>query len=300
MLLQFPMRKGSTVAVVTPFDPKTGNIDFEGVKRLLQYHLDAGTKNLCILGTTGEASLMSMQERKTVLETAVNMVKGKMCILAGCGTINPNSVREMTQQAIDVGCDASLVVTPYYVKPPQRGLVKHMTFAADLGLPVIMYNVPGRTGVNFADEFMAIAAEHPNIVGLKDATGDLSRLHKMRELVKDPSFLIYSGDDSTSLDFILQGGDGCISVTANVAAPEMAQMVDLALAGKADEARAINDKLDGLHTNLFLEANPIPAKWGVYRIGLIDSPYCRPPLDAFDDQKFGAKLEEALQQAGLL
>lgn len=294
------MRPGSTVAIVTPMNADTGDIDYGGLKKLLNMHVDAGTTNLCILGTTGEASTVTFDERDKILKLAVGEVKGKMSILAGTGTIDPNAVKQMTQHAIDVGCDAALVVCPYYVKPPQRALIKHMTDAADLGLPVVIYNIPGRTGVNFLDENIAIAAEHPNIVGVKDATSDLSRVENMRKLVTDPNFLLYSGDDSTSLEFITLGGDGCISVTANVAPADMAEMVQAALMGDADKATSINDKLMGLHKKLFLEGNPMPAKWALQRIGKIDSAYCRPPMSTFDADKFGSEVEDALAMAGLL
>ena len=158
------MQQGSSCAIITPMT-ENGTIDIPSLRNLLHYHLDSGTDNLCILGTTGEASVLSMNERAKVLTTAVEEVKGKIPILAGTGTINPIHVREMTQQAIDLGCDASLVVTPYYVKPPQRGLIKHFSDMADLGLPVVMYNIPGRSKVDLTPESTAICAEHPNIVG---------------------------------------------------------------------------------------------------------------------------------------
>jgi 4-hydroxy-tetrahydrodipicolinate synthase len=293
-----PMKRGSTCALITPFDPTTGAIDVAGLRSLLQYHLDACTHNLCILGTTGEANALSMQERAQVLTIAVEMVKGRIPILAGCGTINMESVKAMTQQAIDVGCDANLIVTPYYVKPPQRSLIQHFTTVADYGLPVIIYNVPGRTAVNFLDESIAVAAQHPGVIGVKDATGDLSRITNLRKLVAD-DFLIYSGDDSTSKDFLLLGGDGTISVTANIAAQPMSAMVTAALAGQAEEATRINDQLDILHKKLFVESNPIPTKWAAMRLGMIQSAYCRPPLDALDT-KLESIVEDALQQAGLL
>ena len=145
----------------------TGKLDIPTLRKLLRFHAASGTDNLCILGTTGEASVMDMNERETVLRTAVEEVKGKMAILAGTGTINPEHVKEMTQQAIDLGCDANLVVTPYYVKPPQRALVKHFTRFADMGLPVVMYNIPGRTKVDMTPETTAVLAQHPYIIGLK-------------------------------------------------------------------------------------------------------------------------------------
>jgi len=292
------MRPGSSVAIITPMIPETGAVDIEGLRHLLRYHVESRTDNLCILGTTGEASVLSMPERELVLKTAVDEVKGKMPILVGTGAINPTSIKAMTQQAIDLGCDASLVVTPYYVKPPQRCLIRHMTDAADWGLPVVMYNVPGRTGVNFSDESIAIASEHAGIVGVKDATGDLSRVDALRKLVSD-DFLLYSGDDGSTADFIAKGGNGSISVTANVAAAAMRDMIAAALDKRFDEANEINDRLVGLHNKLFVECNPIPVKWAAKRLGLINSAFCRPPLDEMDPI-FESQLEDALKQAGLL
>lgn len=297
------MRPGSSVALVTPFDKVTGKVDFPALRRLLQFHVHEGTDNLCILGTTGEASVLSMAEREQVLKTAVEEVKGKMAILAGCGTINPNSVKAMTQQAMDVGCDASLLVTPYYVKPPQRCLIQHAITSADYGLPIILYNVPGRTGVNFLDKSMAVCAQHENIVGVKDATGDLNRLSGLKQALKDENydgeFLFYSGDDATTIDFVLNGGDGCISVTANVAPQKVHNAVMAALHGKEAEAREIDATLQLLHKNLFCEANPIPAKWAVYRMGLMDTPACRPPLDSLDPS-LESLVEQALEVGGCL
>ena len=285
------------MALVTPMT-NTGEIDVANLRSLLQYHVESGTDNLCILGTTGEASVMSMQERELVLTIAVEEVKGKMPILVGTGTIDPNSVKAMTQQAIDLGCDANLVVCPYYVKPPQRGLIKHFTSMADMGLPVIIYNIPGRTGINFLDENIAICATHENIVGIKDATGDLARLESLRPMVGD-DFLLYSGDDGSSLEFVKKGGDGCISVTANIVAPTMHEIMMHALEGNFDEADALNDPLTMLHKKLFVESNPIPAKWCAKRLGMLNTAYCRPPLDEMDP-KFEPDLEEALKAAGLI
>jgi 4-hydroxy-tetrahydrodipicolinate synthase len=274
LFAQMPMKKGSTCALVTPFLPN-GEIDVASLQNLLRFHLDSGTDNLCILGTTGEASVMSMKERALILSTAVEMCKGKIPILAGVGTIDPKHVEEMTQQAIDLGCDASLVVTPYYVKPPQRALIKHMSSMADLGLPVIIYNIPGRTKVDMSDESISICAQHENIVGLKDATGDLSRVQSLRKLVGD-DFLMYSGDDGTSPEFVSLGGDGCISVTANLAPKDMHDIMMAVLRGDKQEAEKINEKLKLLHSRLFVESNPIPAKWALKHMGMMKSAYCRP------------------------
>ena len=299
---QFPMKPGSTVALVTPFEPTTGQIDFPALERLLQFHLNQGTDNLCILGTTGESAVLSMTERAQVLQLAVATVKGRMPILCGTGTIDPVQVQALTQQALDLGCDASLVVTPYYVKPPQRGLVKHFQTAAEVGLPVILYNVPGRTSVNLSDESIGILAQHENIVGVKDATGDLSRLASLKtqlQAVGVNDFLCYSGDDSSTMDYVLQGGDGCISVTANCAPQLMHQMMAAALRGDRAEAQRMNQLLMSLHADLFCEASPMPVKWALYRMGLVGSSYCRPPLDVLDPALEG-RMEAALRAANLI
>ena len=291
------MKPGSTVALITPMTT-TGLIDTDNLRQLLQFHISQGTDNLCILGTTGEASLMDMHEREIVLKIAVEECKGKIPILVGTGTINPNSVKAMTQQAIDLGCDANLVVSPYYVKPPQRGLIQHVISVANMQLPVIIYNIPGRTGVDFLDENIAICAQHDNVIGLKDATGNLTRVETMRKLV-GKEFLLYSGDDATSLEFVQRGGDGCISVTANLAPRIMADCMRAAREGRMAEAQQWNAPLELLHDKLFVESNPIACKWSAYQMGLIQTPYCRPPLDTMDP-KFESTLTTALQAAGLL
>lgn len=295
-----PMKKGSTCALITPFT-NDGKIDIPCLEKNIYMHIEQGTDNLCVLGTTAEAAVMTMDERALVLTTIANIAKGKVPLLVGTGTINPDSVKSMTKQAIDLGADANLVVNPYYVKPPQRGLIKHFSSIADLGLPVILYNVPGRTGSNIADETVAILSEHENIIGLKDATGDLSRLASLKKLLgdRDASFLKYSGDDATTDEFVLQGGDGCISVTANVAPGKVRDVVHAALRGDADLVKLLNDPLRLLHQNLFVESNPIPTKWAAKRIGLVNTAYCRPPLDEMDPQYEGL-IEEALRSAGLL
>lgn len=238
---------------------------------MLQFHLTEGTDNLCILGTTGEVSVLSMQERLDVLSMAVDLVKGKIPILAGIGAIDYLQVKAQTQQAMDIGCDAGLLVTPYYVKPPQRCLINHAVSVADLGLPLVLYNVPGRTGVDFADSSIAIAAQHPSIVGLKDATGNLQRLDSLKEALENEGvskeFLCFSGDDSTTKDYILRGGDGCISVTANCDPNHMHHMAHAALARNACLANSINDSVHSLHEKLFCEAiqfqpNMLFTEWG--------------------------------------
>jgi len=295
-----PMKRGSTCALITPFTDDN-KIDIPGLEKLIDFHLEAGTDNLCVLGTTAEASVMSMEERELALKTIVGKAKGKIPLLVGTGTINPASVKEYTQQAIDLGADASLVVTPYYVKPPQRGLIHHFTTMADMGLPVILYNVPGRTSVDLSDDTIATLSQHDKIVGIKDATGDISRLTSLKNVLGEASrdFLKYSGDDGTTTDFVLEGGDGCISVTANIAPKAMREMIHAALEGNDQLAMQLNEPLTQLHNRLFVESNPIPAKWAAYRIGLADSAFCRPPLDTMDPQ-YKDLLEEALVSASIL
>ena len=298
-----PLRQGSYVALVTPMTP-TGAIDLQQLRSLLQFHLRAGTDGLCILGTTGEAAVMTMAERKAVLDVAVEEVKGKIPILVGTGTIDPEHVKEQTLQAIDCGCDASLVVTPYYVKPPQRALIKHFETMADLGLPVCIYNVPGRTGVDFLPESIGQVAGHPNIVAVKEATGDVSRVAQIQDACEKNGYardelLLLSGDDGSTDEFVLGGGDGCISVTANVAPSAMHQLMMAALKKDVDEAKRINAPLTNLHRDEFIEANPIPIKWAVKRIGQINCSYLRPPLDELAPEH-RETVENALRDAGLI
>jgi len=297
---RMPMRKGSTVALITPFT-NDGQIDIPCLEKMIEMHLKVGTDNLCVLGTTAEAAVMTMDERALVLNTIAGMAKGKVPLLVGTGTINPDSVKSMTQQAIDLGADANLVVNPYYIKAPQRGLIKHFSKIADLGLPTILYNVPGRTGSNIEDETVLVLSNHENIIGLKDATGDLKRLASLRKLLgdQDSNFLKYSGDDSTTDQFVLQGGDGCISVTANIVPEKVRDVVHAALRGDVELVKKLNDPLQLLHQNLFVESNPIPTKWAAKRIGMLNSAYCRPPLDEMDPRYEGL-IEEALRSAGIL
>jgi 4-hydroxy-tetrahydrodipicolinate synthase len=295
-----PLKRGSTCALITPFTTE-GKIDIRGVEKLIDFHLEAGTDNLCILGTTAEAAVMSMEERALILKAIVKKAKGKIPLMVGTGTIDPTTVKKYTQQAIDLGADASLLVSPYYVKPPQRGLISHFTTMADMGLPVILYNVPGRTAVDLSDDTIVTLSQHDKIVGIKDATGDVSRLISLKQVLGDASsnFLKFSGDDATTTDFILEGGDGCVSVTANVAPSVMRSMVHAALEGNEELAAQLNQPLTLLHKRLFCESNPIPCKWAANRMGLIDNAFCRPPLDALDP-KYVEFLEEALVFGGML
>lgn len=214
---------GSVVALVTPMKPD-GAIDYPKLVDLLKWHVDQGTDGAVILGTTGEASMISMEERKEIIKTSVATVNGAFPIIVGTGTIETGKVIQLSQQALECGADASLVITPYYIKPPQRALVQHFsTIAKEVPLPMILYNCPGRTGVDLKPETIGeIASNNKNIIGVKDATGDLSRIQAIRN-ASPLNFLIYSGEDDSGCDFVRLGGDGVISVTANVAPKMMHQ-----------------------------------------------------------------------------
>jgi len=293
-----PLRRGSTVALITPLK-ENGDIHEEDLRNLIRWHVESGTDNLCLLGTTAEASSMNMEDRATVLRIGVEEAKGKVPMMVGTGTIDPVKVKAMTQQAADMGADAALVVTPYYVKPPQRCLVQHMIDAADWNLlPVVVYNIPGRSIVDMTDESLAICAQHSNIAALKDATGDLDRVSSLKALLKDANvadddFLLYSGDDSSSLDFVNRGGHGCISVSANVVPALMHKIMT-----QPEDAKEWNTPLMKMHSDLFIEASPMPVKYALKLMGRISSDICRKPLDRLDAQ-YESAIQEALKQANV-
>jgi len=285
------LRGGSVVALVTPMKADK-SIDYGRLVDLLTWHMQEGTDGAVVLGTTGEGSMISFAERAEIIKTAVSTVKGAFPVIIGTGTIETSKVIELTRQAKDLGADASLVITPYYVKPPQRALVSHYTSIVDaVALPLIAYNCPGRTGVDMKPETIALLAKHPLIVGVKDATGDLSRIQSIREGCGD-KFLIYSGEDDSGCDFVKLGGDGVISVTANVAPKAMHKMLSLSKQGNEVEAQKINASLMPLHQRLFLESNPIPTKKALQIMGKIDGAI-RPPLVELDPMHLQA-LQEAL------
>lgn len=272
-----PVVGGSVVALVTPMTPDN-KIDYTRLVELLQWHMAAGTDGAVILGTTGEASMISMEERTEIIKTAVATVNKKFPIIVGAGTVDPSNCVNLCQNALDNGADASLIITPYYVKPPQRALVKHFLDLADaVPLPMVVYNCPGRTGVDMLPETVGKFSSHPNIIGIKDATGDLGRVKGLREACGN-EFLLYSGEDDNGCEFVKIGGDGVISVTSNVAPAAMHKMLKLSKSGYAAEAEAINESLLPLHQRLFLEGNPIPVKKALQIMGKIDTGI-RPPLD---------------------
>lgn len=292
-----PVVGESMVALVTPMHAD-GGLDLGALRALLEWHVESGTKAVVVLGTTGEASTLSGEERDAVLAETVKTVAGRAAVVAGTGTIDTKATITMTKRAAELGADAALVVTPYYVKPTQHGMVAHFNAVADaVDLPLVLYNVPGRTGVDLKPETVGELADHPGIVGIKEATGDNSRVADLRRLCGD-DFVLVSGEDAASLDFVAKGGDGVISVTANVVPGEMQRMMTLGKSGDLESAREIDATLAKLHDTLFREANPIPVKWALHRAGRI-GPGIRLPLTPLSSQ-FQGDVEVAMEAAGVV
>ncbi|ATF75497.1 4-hydroxy-tetrahydrodipicolinate synthase [Pasteurella multocida] len=289
---------GSIVAIVTPMD-SSGEIDFVRLKSLVEHHIAAGTDAIVSVGTTGEAATLSIDENvKTILKT-VEFADGRIPVIAGAGANATSEAIVMTKLLNDSGVAGCLSVVPYYNKPTQEGMYQHFKAIAECtDLPQILYNVPSRTGSDLLPETVARLAKINNIVAIKEATGDLSRVAKIKELAGE-DFIFLSGDDATGLESIKLGGQGVISVTNNVAAADMAKMCHLALNGQFEEAEQINQRLMALHKDLFVESNPIPVKWAAYRLGLIDTPTLRLPLTTLSEH-LQPKVEDALKIAGLL
>merc|ERR1712000_406211 len=285
------MITGSIVAMVTPMHAD-GSVDWERLDQLVEFHIKEGTDAIVAVGTTGESATLSTAEHCDVIERVIKVAGGRRPIIAGTGANSTSEAIELTQEAKNLGADACLLVTPYYNKPPQRGIIKHHeAIAAAVDVPQILYNVPGRTACDMLPETIAALADIEQIVAVKEATGDLERARKVIELVGD-RMAVYSGDDPTASDLILLGGKGNISVTANVAPKMMHELCMLALDGKADEARALNEKLMNLHKSLFCEANPIPVKWAMQRMGLMEGGTRLPLVEL--DERYHAKVELAL------
>lgn len=290
------MFSGSIVAIVTPMQAD-GAVDFGALDRLVQFHLDNRTDGIVAVGTTGESATLDVEEHIEVVRRVVSKVAKRVPVIAGTGANATSEAIELTRRAKEVGADACLLVTPYYNKPPQEGLYRHYKAVADaVDIPLILYNVPGRTACDMQPETVARLADVKGIVGLKEASGSLERNRKLKALVGDKLTLL-SGDDDLAVESTLEGFRGVISVTANVAPRAMHDAIAAALEGKADEARSINEKLTGLHKTLFVEANPIPVKWALARMGLIGDGI-RLPLTPLA-QGFHPQVLNALQTAGI-
>ncbi len=291
---------GSIVALVTPMhagvEAETA-LDDSALARLVEFHIDNGTDGIVAVGTTGESPTLNEEEHLAVVRRVVELVKGRIPVIAGTGANSTHEAIRLTRHAKSAGVDACLLVTPYYNKPTQDGLyLHHKAVAEAVDIPQLLYNVPSRTACDMQPATVARLARVPNIVGIKEATGDLTRLTAIREQC-GKEFLLLSGDDATMCDFILQGGDGVISVTANVAPKLMHDLCVLAAGGDATGARSIDEKLQPLHRDLFVEANPIPVKWAVERMGLMDAGI-RLPLTWLSAAHEPA-VREAMRHAGI-
>lgn len=289
--------RGSMVALVTPMQ-EDGSVDVQSLSDLVEFHIENDTKAIVSMGTTGESATLDMDEHCEVMRRTVELARGRIPVIAGTGANSCSEAIELTRCAQQGGADACLLVTPYYNKPPQRGLYQHhKKIAESVDIPQILYNVPGRTACDMLPETVKQLSEIDNIIGLKDATGDLERLAQTQQLLGDSAFELYSGDDETGTEFMLRGGHGVISVTSNVAPKAMAAMCKAALAGNRELAESINQPLTGLHSQLFLEANPIPVKWALAEMKLIPHGI-RLPLVELAEQ-YHQPLRDAIKQAEL-
>ncbi|MDO9140461.1 MAG: 4-hydroxy-tetrahydrodipicolinate synthase [Methylobacter sp.] len=291
------MIQGSIVALVTPMDER-GAVDKDSLKRLVEFHIAEGTDALVAVGTTGESATLDEQEHCDVIKAVVDYVGGRIPVIAGTGANSTTEAINLTRLAKEAGADACLIVTPYYNKPTQQGLFLHYQAIAEaVDISQILYNVPGRTACDMLPETVGRLSSIKNIVGVKEATGDLSRVKTIRALAGD-DFAIYTGDDATSREFCLLGGNGSITVTGNVAPKWVHQMIKAAMAGDADTALAIDKKLIGLHKDLFIQSNPIPVKWAVAEMGLMGKGI-RLPLTWLTEDCFDA-VRDAMRQAGVI
>lgn len=291
------MFQGSMVALVTPMGAD-GAVDEESLRKLVDFHVENGTDAIVAVGTTGESSTLDEREHCEVIRMVVEQVAGKVPVIAGTGANSTREAIALTRCAMEAGADACLLVTPYYNKPTQEGLYLHYKAVAEaVPIPQILYNVPGRTACDMLPETVERLSHISNIVGIKEATGNMDRGRRILELCGERLDL-YSGDDATAMELMLLGGKGNVSVTANVAPKQMHELCAAAIAGDRETASAINDRLMPLHKKLFVEANPIPVKWALYEMGLIP-PGIRLPL-TFLSEPNRPVVREAMQAAGIL
>ncbi|RKZ65929.1 MAG: 4-hydroxy-tetrahydrodipicolinate synthase [Gammaproteobacteria bacterium] len=289
--------RGSMVALVTPMQTD-GSVDYQSLAKLVEFHIENNTSAIISMGTTGESATLNMDEHCDVMARTVEMAKGRIPVIAGTGANSTWEAIELTRCALEGGADACLLVTPYYNKPTQEGLYLHYKkIAESVDIPQILYNVPGRTACDMLPETVKRLSVIDNIVGVKDATGDLSRLAETQALLGDTEFGLYSGDDETGAEFILRGGHGVISVTNNVVPKAMAAMCEAALAGDRALTESLNQPLTGLHERLFIESSPIPVKWVLNQMKLIP-PSLRLPMTELSEQ-YHQPLREAMRQANV-
>ncbi len=290
------MFQGSMVALVTPMH-EDGSLDFDALERLVEFHIENGTDAIVSVGTTGESPTLNEQEHCEVIRRTVDLVKGRVPVIAGTGSNCTREAIDLSRAAMSAGADACLLVTPYYNKPTQEGLYLHYKAIADeVALPHILYNVPGRTACDLLPETVERLGRIANIVGIKEATGDLERARRILECCGD-AIDLYSGDDATARELMLMGGKGVISVTANVAPRAMREMCAAAIAGERDRAETLDAPLEALHRDLFLEANPIPVKWALAEMGLMEHGI-RLPLTVLSEPHHET-LRKAMASAGV-
>ena len=292
------MITGSIVALVTPMIPDSLDVDWDALERLIEWHIEQGTNAIVAVGTTGESATLSVEEHSRVIKATVDIAKGRLPIIAGTGANCTREAIELTEAAKKAGADACLLVTPYYNKPTQEGLYQHYkTIAEAVDIEQILYNVPGRTACDMSNKTIIRLSAIKNIVGVKDATGDLQRAAELIEQAPE-GFAIYSGDDHSARELMLLGGHGDISVTANVAPKLMSQMCQAALKGDADQAQSIDKQLLAIHDAMFVESNPIPVKWAVCQLGIIEDAI-RLPLTQLSEE-YRVKVLQALTATNLL
>lgn len=291
------MFKGSMVAIATPMQ-EDGSVDFNALDRLVDFHLENQTDVIIPAGTTGESATLDHEEHCQVIKRVVDRVNGRVPVIGGTGANSTWEAISLTRCAAEAGVDACLLVTPYYNKPTQEGLYQHYKkIAEEVDIPQILYNVPSRTACDMLPATVARLAELKNIVGVKEASGDMSRAIEIQKFC-GPDFMVVSGEDGQAMESILAGGHGVISVTANVAPRLMHEMCAAALAGDREKAQALNEQLEDLHRDLFIESNPIPTKWALHEMGLIPAGI-RLPLTPLDEQ-YHSVLRASLSKVGAL
>ena len=290
------MFNGSLVAIVTPMKANS-DIDYKGFSHLIDWHLENDTDGIVVLGTTGESPTIDPEERVKIVRHVMDQVNERVPVIVGTGTNSTRHTIELTRQAMELGADAALLVTPYYNKPTQEGLYQHFSAVAQaVPIPQILYNVPSRTACDLLPETVSRLVKFSNIVGIKEATGDIDRVKRLRELSDEP-FDLLSGDDKTAMEFMLAGGKGVISVVANIAPKAIHVLCAAAVANNRGLAEKYNRKLEGLYQALFAESNPIPVKWALAQMGMI-SDGIRLPLTPLSS-KFHDEVRQAVAQAGI-
>ena len=279
------MFEGILPAIITPFHRDSGaSLDIEGLRSNIESLLQRGVHGIVPCGSTGESATLTFEEHEQVIHEAVEVVSGRVPVLAGTGSNNTEEAIRLTRSAKDAGADGALVISPYYNKPNRSGLIKHFTKLADLDLPIVLYNVPGRTGQNLQPDLVAELARHPNIVGIKEASGDITQISRIIEETQDEDFIVLSGDDAMTLPVLALGGAGVISVAANVDPSRMVQMYEAFRAGDLARAQDLHYELAPLMRAMFVDTNPIPVKKAVGLLGMAAGPV-RLPLDELDEQK---------------